>query len=156
MFRCDVLITVLETGEWEFFLNSTQGYKAFINGDRPAGLFSVVHEPDEAASIHNYISEIEDLTANFYGTEIPYDELVFNARSMVRDYADKEFVAEVAVYYEPLIDAAIAKRDKREITRLIQSLPDIMARAFVMDRLRYGQDKFPELTEGKTLATWFD
>jgi hypothetical protein len=102
-----------------------------------------------------YADEFDEVTVHM--TDEPFREVMFAAEQMKRDHDEELFIARTTAYFGPKFDAAIKARDKREITRLIHMFPLRVEKAFIMDRLRYGGDSFPELRkEGVTLDNWFD
>jgi len=77
-----------------------------------------------------------------------------NARYLANKAELKRIESDAADLFGPLLDAAIAARDKREITTLLRNHPDNVTRSFIIMRLR---DEFPELKEaGVTLDNWHE
>lgn len=61
------------------------------------------------------------------------------------EYQRKAMIERVVDYFEPLFEKAIQERDRDRIRELYFQFPLVVERSFILDRLRYGRDKFDDL-----------
>jgi len=167
MFKCDILIVPSREDAmwksnpeadtlWLVFPITEQGgyvYHHFFSDEHPInwGHESSPCDTNMMRRIIRYARQPKrDLTVNTYFMSPA--QAVINARYLVNKAEEARIASDAADLFMPLIDAAIAARDKREIATLFHNFPAMVEKSFILDTLRQA---FPELREtGVTLDNW--
>lgn len=173
MIRQDVLIAIDDRegstkGHWTFIACSAKGDIAIMNAgggapSRYAGSdFSPVHywwTADEKLA-RKVLKKLHDANARdtinaHFVDYMPFEAIILNAEQMTQEFARQELAGRMTKYFSPLLDEAIAARDKKRITDLFNQFPQSVEKACIADRLKYGKDRFEELHQpGVTIQNW--
>ncbi len=167
MFKQDILIGTGPNGEWAFHIVTDKGRDFVkrrlrklwdIKVKKTEGGVEVAYlDPKQGLLAYKAASKIEDFDI-YYWMEAPLEVVSINARAMFDEYQRKKTGSAISDYFGPLIEDAINRRDKKEISKLIEQFPAGVEKACTVDRIIYGANGFPELKKssetGVNLSNW--
>ncbi len=167
MIRQDVLITIEQRNgkpHWLFLACSAKGREAVATATGrkvSAGLVGMAITSDaklgkRATNALYDLNGADKIDAHFVDY-MPLPAIMLNAEEMAIRHEQDALDTRMADYFTPLFDAAIEARDKKRITDLFNQFPQSIAKSFIVDRLKYGKDRFEELHQpGVTIQNWHD
>jgi hypothetical protein len=166
MIRQDILAIIDANcaGAWTFFVCSPKGRDALTEAGgeslpfNPGSLSTYWRTSDEklGQKVYHALSDMnaqDEIDCHF--ADMSFEVAALNAEEMAIEHHRRALAARTADYFEPLFNEAIAARDKARITELLYQFPLIVEKSFIIDRLKYGPDRFEELREpGVTIDNW--
>jgi len=154
MFKHDILVAFIDGDGatcYAFFPTNPHGRNAL-----GIGLSSAVKVTYGSKEELQRLSNIANLDIHLF--DEPYEVVRLMSRHITLSYEQDALIKDTVEYYMPLFEDAISKRNKKRITELFCEMPGCsVEKAFIIDRLRYGPDRFDELHEnGISVYNWND